>query len=166
MNRLLRELLDVAERLEAGLLRDPFVDPAEERFVVRVEGAAAVELTLLGTGPFVTKVHARGDVVVTDRRLVVVADGEAQHAWAWEDVSDLTLLRDGLGVALLPSEALHAAGARTLFGPVTQRLLDHPPPSPAETVPLALRWFMVEGAWWASRDDLDGWRERLRGLPW
>jgi len=166
VNPLLRELLEIAGRFEAGQLTDPFVDPEQERFAVRVERAAAVDLTLLETGPHVTRLHATGDLVVSDQRLVVVADGEPVHTWSWSDVSNLALLRDGLGVALLPTEALHAAGTRTLFGPVTARLLEHPPPSPAETVPLGLRWLMVEGAFWAHREDLDGWRERLRSLPW
>lgn len=166
MSPLLRELLHHADRLEAGLLTDSVRLDEGERFAVRVEGAAAVDLTILETGPHVTRLHATGDAVATDRRLLVVAGGEVQHAWAWEDASDLTLLRDGLGVALLPSAALHAAGTRTLFGTVARRLLEHPPPEPAETVPLGLRWLMVEAAWWASRDDLLGWRERLRGLPW
>lgn len=166
MSPLLRELLHFADRLEAGLLDDPFRPDEGERFAVRVAGAAAVDLTLLEHGPHVTRLHATGDAVVTDRRLLVVADGEVQHAWSWADVGDLTLLRDGLGVALLPSAALHAAGTRTLFGAVTRRLLEHPAPSPAETVPLGLRWLMVEGAWWASRGELAGWRERLRDLPW
>ncbi|MCW2678905.1 MAG: hypothetical protein JWM62_306 [Frankiales bacterium] len=71
------------------------------------------------------------------------------------------LLRELLDVA----DRLEA-GTRTLFGTVTERMLEHPLPSPVDTVPLALRWFMVAGAWWASRDDVDGWREHLRGLPW
>ena len=167
MSRVLRELLNFADRLEAGLLSDPCVDPAVERFAVRVPGAAAVDLKVLAHGSVVTRLHARGDALATDRRLLVVAGEQVLQEWSWQqDVSDVTLLQDGLGVGLLPSAALHAAGTRTLFGTVTERMLEHPLPPPSETVPLALRWFMVEGAWWASRGELDGWRDRLRAAPW
>lgn len=167
MSRVLRELLHFADQLEAGTPRDPSVDPEVERFAVRVPACAAVDLKVLAHGSVVTKVHARGDVVATDRRLRVVDGDEVLRDWAWErDVTEVVLLQDGLGIGLLPSPELHAAGTRTLFGAVTERMLEHPLPPDHETVPLALRWFMVEAAFYASRDDLDGWREHLRGLPW
>lgn len=167
MTRVLRELLDFADRLEAGALSDPLVDRAVERFAVRVPASAAVDLKVLEHGAVVTRLHARGDTVATDRRLLVVDGDEVLQEWSWErDVAQVTLLQDGLGVGLLPSDARYAAGTRTVFGTVTDRMLEHPLPPAADTVALALRWFMVEGAWWASRDDLDGWREHLRGLPW
>lgn len=163
--QVLRELLDHADRLADGRLADPAVDATQERFVVRVPAAAAVDLRLLPTGPVVTRVHAQGDVVATDRRLLVLEREQVRAQWSWQsDVSELTLLPHGVGVALAPSPERHAAGVRTVFGAVTARVLVQPPARPEETVPLGLLWFMVESAWWASRGELDGWRERVQAL--
>lgn len=171
MSRVLRELLDFADRLEAGALADPVaeavLDRTDERFAVRVPAAAAVDLTVLEQGAVVTRLRARGDVVASDRRLLVVSGEQVLQEWSWQqDVAEVSLLQDGLGIGCLPSDALWAAGTRTVFGVVTERMLEHPLPSPADTVPFALRWFMVAGAWWAARGDLDGWREHLQGHPW
>lgn len=167
MSRVLRELLHCADELERGVLRDPSVDPAVERVAVRVPGAAAVDLQVLEHGSVVTRLHARGDVVATDQRLLLVAGDEVVRAWSWErDVAQVVPLQDGLGVGLLPSDELYASGVRTVFGTVTARMLEEPLPPPSDTVPLALAWFRVQSCWWAARDDLDGWREHLRGLPW
>lgn len=167
MSRVLRELLHYADQLEAGAPRDPLVDPAVERFAVRVPACAAVDLKVLEHGSVVTKLHVRGDAVATDRRLLVVDGDEVVSEWVWQrDVTEVVLLQDGLGIGLLPSAERYAAGTRTLFGTVTARMLEHPLPPDHETVPLAMSWFKAEAAFYASRDDLDGWREHLRGLPW
>jgi hypothetical protein len=164
---MMHELLVWSERFEAGALTDPAVDSTTgERVAVRVPNAAAVgALPRKGSVDYV-ETYAEGDVVATDRRLLVVCDGTTAHTWTWaDDVGEGGLLQDdGLGVLFLPSDAQHATGARHFLGVVPQGALGKRTPPAGLYFPLMAAWSRVLAAMRCSRGELDAWREEQREI--
>ena len=162
-----RELLSWAEDFEAGAVSDPSLldgslEPAE-RPAVRLGPACGVRLRIEATGPVVTEVGARGTVLATDRRVLLLA-GATTETWAWAtDVAEVIALRDGLGVAWMPSATRRDAGVNQLEGLVVPALAAGHRPVPAETRPMFVDWMKVVVAWRANRDGgLDRWRAEFR----
>jgi hypothetical protein len=164
---MMNDLLAWSETFEAGAITDPAVDPGSgERFAVRVPDSAAVGVLFQrGKERFVER-FAKGDVVATDRRLLVVRGDTVLHCWTWAtDMGDgSSLVLDGLGAHFLPSDALHAAGARYLLGVVPQAALKRRPPRPGLFFPMIAAWSQVIAGYQASRGELEIWRDRQRFL--
>lgn len=157
------ELAEWSRQFEAGQLTDPAAGPGE-RFGIRIPDAAGVDLAIVREGPKVTAVHAEGDVVATDRRLMVVRGAKILYSWSWAaDVERAVGLQDGLGVGLMPSPERFAEGRRGQ-GVVTSLLLKRRTPSRAATVPLLFRWGQVVGAWRASKGELGDWLGGMQEL--
>lgn len=159
MSALLHDLLTWTDALVDGRLGPP-VDGA--RFAVRLPSCAAVALDVTATGPVVTRLFGIGEAVATDRRLALVDGDDELYGWDWQDdVGGATLLQDGLGIGLLPSQARWEAGVRTLTGLVPTTFLGAVPPPRETTVPLAWGWLKVEAAYALAAGELDDWRARV-----
>jgi hypothetical protein len=164
---MMSDLLAWSERFEAGAITDPAIDPGSgERFAVRVPDSAAVGVLFQrGKDRFVER-FAEGDVVATDRRLLVVRGDTILHCWTWAtDMGDgASLVLDGLGANFLPSDALHAAGARYLLGVVPKAVLKRRAPRPGLFFPMIAAWSRVVAAYRLSRGELETWRDQQRGF--
>ena len=162
-----RELLSWAEDFEAGAVSDPSLLDGSlapgERPAVRLGPACAVRLRIEATGPVVTDAGACGTILATDRRVSLLA-GATTESWEWgTDVTEVVALRDGLGVAWMPSAARQDAGANQLEGLVIPALAAGNRPVPAQTRPLFVEWMKVVVAWRANRDGgLAPWRAEFR----
>ncbi len=103
-------LLGWASQFEKGELSDPFATRGE-RFAVRIPAAVAADISIRPDVAVAERVFARGDAIATDSRLVIVVGAETQFVWDWKlDVDGATALRDGFGVALLPTSSRQQEG--------------------------------------------------------
>lgn len=163
--RIADALLAWADDFEAGHITDPALrtEPGE-RVAVRVDNVAAVGVILTEAKLDITRTYATGDVVVTDRRVVVIDDiGGVAVEWRWgDDLGDGTVARHGQGVVWLPSQARHDEGTRHLLGVVTQLVTRRfRKPAPGLTGSLIPLWMRVRGAQRAARGELDVWRHEI-----
>lgn len=164
---MMTDLLVWSEKFEAGAITDPLIDPTSgERVAIRIPEAAAVGAFVRSTGLDIKTVYAKGDVVATDQRLIVVDGTTVRHTWVWsQDIgADATLASDGEGALFLPSEAQHAAGARHLLGTVPKGVLRRRKPAAGLYFPMLAAWSRVIAAHAASRGELEAWRDRQRAI--
>jgi hypothetical protein len=164
---MMQDLLVWSEKFEAGAITDPAIDPRSgERVAIRIPEAAAVGAFVRPTGLDVKTVYAKGDVLATDRRLLVLDGSTVRHTWVWaEDTgAESTLASDGEGALFLPSEAQHESGARHLLGTVPSGLLRRRKPAAGLYFPMIAAWSQVIAAHEASRGELDAWRDRQRAI--
>ncbi len=164
---MMEDLLVWSEKFEAGAITDPLIDPRSgERVAIRIPEAAAVGAFVRPTELVIKKVYAKGDLVVTDQRVLVVDGTTVRHTWVWEQDTgaDSTLASDGEGALFLPSEAQHAAGARHLLGTVPGGLLRRRKPPAGLYFPMIAAWSQVIAAHELSRGELEAWRDRQRTI--
>lgn len=164
---MMQDLLVWSERFEAGAISDPVVDPRSgERVAIRIPEAAAVGALVRPTGLDIKSVYATGDIVATDRRVIVLDGTTVRHVWVWrEDTgAESTLASDGEGALFMPSEAQHEAGARYLLGTVPNGLLRRRTPPAGLYFPMIAAWSRVVAAHELSRGELETWRDRQRTI--
>jgi hypothetical protein len=164
---MMSDLLAWSETFEAGGLTDPAVDlESGERFAIRVPNSAAVGVRPKGGKDSYVERFAEGDIVATDRRLLVVRGDTVLHCWTWAtDTGDgSAVMPDGTGANFLPSDALHKAGARYLLGVVPQAVLKRRRPKPGLFFPMIAAWSRVVAAYRLSRGELDAWRDAQRDI--
>jgi hypothetical protein len=161
------DLLVWSEKFEAGAITDPVIDPRSgERVAIRIREAAAVGAFVRPAEVVIKKVYAKGDLVVTDRRVLVLDGTTVRHTWDWDQDTgaESTLASDGEGALFLPSEAQHAAGARFLLGTVPKGVLRRRKPPVGLYFPMLAAWSQVIAAHALSRGELDAWRDRQREI--
>jgi hypothetical protein len=164
---MMSDLLVWSEKFEAGAITDPAVDPhSGERVAIRIPEAAAVGAFTRPDELKILTVYAKGDVVATDRRVLVLDGEKLVHSWTWatDMGEDSTLESDGHGALFLPSDALHAAGTRHLLGTVPQGVLRRRKPAAGLYFPMIAAWSRVIAAHRASRGELDAWRDKQREI--
>jgi hypothetical protein len=164
---MMQDLLVWSEKFEAGAITDPLIDPQSgERVAIRIPEAAAVGAFVRPTELVVKQVYAKGDIVATDRRVLVVDGTTVRHTWVWEQDTgaESTLASNGEGALFLPSEAQHAAGARHLLGTVPKGVLRRRKPAAGLYFPMLAAWSQVIAAHELSRGGLDAWRDRQRAI--
>ena len=164
---MMQDLLVWSEKFEAAAITDPLIDPRSgERVAIRIPEAAAVGALVRPTGVDVKQVYAKGDIVATDRRLLVVDGATVRHTWVWaqDTGAESTLASNGEGALFLPSDAQHQAGARHLLGTVPSGLLRRRKPAAGLYFPMIAAWSQVIAAHELSRGELDSWRDRQRAI--
>jgi hypothetical protein len=164
---MMQDLLIWSEKFEAAAITDPLIDPRSgERVAIRIPEAAAVGALVRPAGLDIKKVYAKGDLVATDRRVLVVDGTAVRHTWVWEEDTgaEATLASDGEGALFLPSEAQHATGARHLLGTVPSGVLRRRKPPAGLYFPMLAAWSQVIAAHALSRGELDSWRDRQRAI--
>jgi hypothetical protein len=164
---MMQDLLVWSEKFEAGAITDPLIDPRSgERVAIRIPEAATVGAFVRPTELVIKKVYAEGELVVTDRRVLVVDGTTVRHTWTWDQDTggESTLASNGEGALFLPSEAQHAAGARFLLGTVSKGMLGRRKPAAGLYVPMIAAWSQVIAAHALSRGELDAWRDRQRAI--
>jgi hypothetical protein len=162
---MMSDLLVWSEKFEAGAITDPAIDPQSgERVAIRIPKAAAVGAFTRPDELKILTVYAKGDIVATDRRVLVLDGSAVIHTWTWaSDMgADSTLESDGHGALFMPSEAAHAAGARHLLGTVPAGLLKRRKPARGLYFPMIAAWSRVIAAHQESRGELESWRDRQR----
>jgi hypothetical protein len=162
---MMSDLLAWSEKFEAGAITDPAIDPhSGERVAIRIPKAAAVGAFSRPHELKILTVYAKGDIVATDRRVLVLDGTAVLHTWTWatDMGADSTLQWDGQGALFLPSDAAHAAGARHLLGTVPVGLLKRRKPTPGLYFPMIAAWSRVIAAHKESRGELEAWRDRQR----
>jgi hypothetical protein len=158
-----------ADRFDAGAFRDPLLTAAPgERIAVRIEDALLADLAVAAV-PKVSAVRARGMLIATDQRVVIIPPqlgARVEIRWDDPQVGQVVTELSGLGTIVATPER------QALWGFVPPLLCDPTPDRHLALMGIA-QWMRVTAAWYAAHDALEDWRaltrswfapERLEGL--
>lgn len=157
--------LDWSASFERGQYGDPAIPTGTgERVATRIPDAIIADLSIAGIGPQdtpkVTQTHARGPVVITDRR-VVVATNKGQISWQfWWTPQVQTVLIDfhGAGAFVVPKPEAMNQGA-LMWGVMTPAMLTEKGPDHATSWVNVFMWQRISAAWHLfAYGNLNQWR--------
>jgi hypothetical protein len=143
-----------------GQFKDPLIDSSNELFALRVPEGLVAKLSP-GIRPVIRTVEARGEVVVTNLRVVVVGEGDRillDRPWP-KGLEKVIAEVSGYGAIAIPTSDAMKQGSE-MWGVVPPSLMLTPSPPRAVTVVEWILWNRVAAAWFASVGRIDSWQEQ------